>query len=160
MHRADNLIMKTIYTGLSANPDGPYRNESDEQMPLAILNKSKITPPESDPFGSFERATLECRCYLIPLDFDGVKGLERFKEVSSSNGKVLLSIQAPNDEDGPFGLPNLFGDADGENGPFGIPGIKLAALRSRKERDPVDTKRSDDLSEASLFKNKHLLRVE
>ncbi|KAF4949625.1 hypothetical protein FSARC_13418 [Fusarium sarcochroum] len=110
MHRAENLQMKISYAGPCFTPDGPRKHESDEQMPLAILAKN----------------------------FERVKDLDRFKEVSSSNGKVQLSVDEPNGEDGPLGLPSLFDDPDGEHNPVGLPGIRLAPLGSRKEREAVD----------------------
>ncbi|KAF5557009.1 hypothetical protein FNAPI_5586 [Fusarium napiforme] len=49
----------------------PNSFESDIFRPLALLSESVLTPPDADPFTSFEQAILRIRCLLIPVQFEG-----------------------------------------------------------------------------------------
>ncbi|RGP64289.1 hypothetical protein FSPOR_8109 [Fusarium sporotrichioides] len=49
----------------------PNSFESKELRPLALLSQTIITPAESDPFTSFDRAVLKIRGLLLPVRFAG-----------------------------------------------------------------------------------------
>ncbi|KAF4345317.1 hypothetical protein FBEOM_721 [Fusarium beomiforme] len=49
----------------------PNSFESDEYRPLALLSQTRVTPPGSDPFSSFNQAILMIRCLTLPVRFAG-----------------------------------------------------------------------------------------
>ncbi|KAF4462063.1 hypothetical protein FALBO_11130 [Fusarium albosuccineum] len=105
MHRTDQCL---IDLGPEADTkSGNIMTKPHTLVPLAVMTKSTITSPESDPFEHFEHASLEMRCFPIPLDFDVVKDLDRFRDASNSNGIVQLSLNIMDTNRGEVSLDKL-----------------------------------------------------
>jgi hypothetical protein len=49
----------------------PNSFESHIFQPLALLSESILSPPDANPFTSFDQAILRIRCFLIPVEFEG-----------------------------------------------------------------------------------------
>ncbi|KAI1011804.1 hypothetical protein LB503_004835, partial [Fusarium chuoi] len=65
---------------LNLSTKSPSSFKSDYYQPLAFLVQSTLTPLDTDPFTSFERALLRIRCLLIPVEFSESTDIEKLAD--------------------------------------------------------------------------------
>ncbi|VZH91355.1 unnamed protein product [Fusarium fujikuroi] len=65
---------------LNLSTKSPSSFKSDYCQPLAFLVQSTLTPLDTDPFTSFERALLRVRCLLIPVEFSESTDIEKLAD--------------------------------------------------------------------------------